>query len=133
MFSFGSMLRSASMSPEKRAIFTKVFATLKEKVIWRFDGTIDDLPSNVKIMNWIPQNDILRHSSIKLFISHGGLLGSLEAAYAGIPMLGMPFYADQRRNVEGFVQSGWALRLDYQDITVESLDWALKMMLMNER
>lgn len=36
------MLRSASMQPEKRAAFVKVFSTLKQNVIWKFNDAIDD-------------------------------------------------------------------------------------------
>lgn len=120
------------MKPEMRSIFTRVFASLKEKVIWKFDDAIDNLPSNVLIRNWFPQNDIFAHPNMKLFISHGGLLSSLEAIYAGVPVLGVPFYGDQRRNIEGFAQAGWALRLDYDNVTVESLRWALNEMLTNK-
>lgn len=127
------MIRSASMKPEIRSIFTKVFASLKENVIWKFDDTLDKTPSNVMIRSWLPQNDIFAHPNVKLFISHGGLLGNLEAIYAGLPVLGMPFYGDQKRNIEGFVQAGWAMRLDYDNITEDSLRWALNEMLTNQR
>lgn len=125
------MIRSASMKPEMRQVFLRVFASLKEKVIWKFDDTIENLPSNIMLGKWLPQNDIFAHPKVKLFISHGGLLGNLEAVYAGLPVLGMPFYGDQRRNIEGFAQAGWAIRLDYDEVTEESLRWALNEMLTN--
>lgn len=127
------MIRSASMTSEMRSIFTRVFASLKVKVIWKFDDTIDNLPPNVMIKNWLPQSDIFAHPNVKLFISHGGLLGTLEAIYAGLPVLGMPFYGDQKRNIEGFAQAGWAMRLDYDQVTEDNLRWALNEMLTNKR
>lgn len=121
------------MSAEKCAIFSKVFATLKQKVIWKFKGDIPNLPSNVMISKWLPQNDIFAHPNVRLFISHGGSLGTHEAIYHGLPILGMPFFGDQRRNIEAFAQSGWALRLDYENVTEVSLGWALNTILNDKR
>lgn len=34
--------------------------TLVLKVIWRYTGAVpDDVPENVKMMDWVPQNDLL--------------------------------------------------------------------------
>ena len=35
---------------------------------------ISQVPSNVHILPWLPQFDILSHPNLKLFITHGGLL-----------------------------------------------------------
>jgi hypothetical protein len=37
---------------------------------------------------WIPQNDILAHPNVLLFVSHGGLNGILESLFHGKPVLG---------------------------------------------
>lgn len=121
------------MSADKCETFNKVFASLKQKVIWKFEDDIPNLPSNVMISKWFPQNDILAHPNVRLFISHGGALGTHEAIYHGLPILGMPFFGDQRRNIEAYVQSGWALRLDYANVTEQSLRWALSTLLDNKR
>lgn len=131
--SFGTVLKATTLPAAKRDVFIKVFASLRQKVIWKFDSTIENLPSNVMIRNWLPQTDIFAHPNIKLFISHCGQLGSLEAAHAGIPILGIPFFGDQHRNIEGFVDAGWALQLPYENITEESLRWALRTVLDNKR
>lgn len=121
------------MAPEKSAAFIKVFGSLKQKVIWKFEGNIPNLPSNIMTSKWLPQNDIFAHPNMRLFISHGGSLGTHEAIYHGLPILGMPFFADQRRNIESYAQSGWALRLDYANVTEESLRWALSTLLDDNR
>lgn len=126
------MIKSSLISAEHKAIFLKVFGSLKQKVIWKFEEPLE-VPANVMISNWLPQNDIFAHPNIKLFISHGGLLSTTEAAFHALPVIGIPFFGDQKRNIESFVKAGWALRLDYANITEHSLRWTLNEMLSNNR
>lgn len=59
-FSMGSNLKSADMPIEKRTAILKVLAKIKQKVLWKFESEdIEDLPKNVKIQKWLPQQDIL--------------------------------------------------------------------------
>ena len=52
----------------------------------RFAGKLNDkdfkMPSNVKFISWLPQNDLLAHNKTKLFITHGGMYGKVE--FSGI-------------------------------------------------
>lgn len=41
--------------------------------------------------------------------------------------------ADQRLNMARAVSAGYAVQLDYVNITAESLEWALKEVLENSR
>ncbi len=65
------------------------------------------------------ENKILfsAHSNVKLFISHGGLLGTSEAVYEGVPILGIPIFGDQRTNVKTIEVNGAGELLEYNDIT----------------
>ncbi|KXN69084.1 glycosyltransferase family 1 protein, partial [Conidiobolus coronatus NRRL 28638] len=58
------------------------------------EGTHD----KIKILKWAPQQSILHHPSTKMFLSHGGLDSIYESANAGVPILVLPFLADQPRN-----------------------------------
>ncbi|KAG5670631.1 hypothetical protein PVAND_000879 [Polypedilum vanderplanki] len=55
-------------------------------------------PDNVMISSWLPQRDILAHPNVKAYICHGGLLGTTEAVYEGVPVLGIPIFGDQKTN-----------------------------------
>lgn len=48
------------------------------------------------------------HPNVKLFISHGGLLGIQEAVACGVPMLMVPLYADQALNARAMADRGIA-------------------------
>lgn len=54
---------------------------------------------------------------MKLFISHGGLLGTQEAVACGVPMLMVPLYADQALNAREMADRGVAeiVKLDETD------------------
>ena len=77
--SFGSSVRPSEMGEEKMAVFLKTFAQLSYTVIWKWDGKeMAGLPSNVILQSWVPQQDLLAHPNLKVFVTHGGLL-SLQA------------------------------------------------------
>jgi len=66
------------------------------------------------------------HPNIRLFITHGGQLSLLEVITRGVPMVGIPVYSDQRRNMAGAVVGGYGLLIDFNNITTESLTWAIQ-------
>ncbi|CAI2354425.1 unnamed protein product [Caenorhabditis sp. 36 PRJEB53466] len=54
--------------------------------------------SNVDLVHWLPQVDILAHPRLKLFVMHGGINGLVETALRGVPTVIVPVFADQHRN-----------------------------------
>ncbi|EFN81910.1 UDP-glucuronosyltransferase 2C1 [Harpegnathos saltator] len=89
------------------------------------------LPSNVVTLPWIPQMAVLRHHNTRVFISHGGLMGSLEAFYHGVPVIGIPLFADQYRNINVFIHKGMGVKLRYEDLSEKTMDAALNTVLNN--
>jgi len=73
------------------------------------------------------------HPNVRLFITHGGLLGTQEAVYAGVPMVGIPLFADQDLNVRNCIARGISVMVEYDSITKESISNALKTVLHNPR
>ncbi|XP_016953738.1 UDP-glycosyltransferase UGT5 [Drosophila biarmipes] len=131
-FSLGSQVRSADMPPEKIEMFLSVFASLKQRVLWKFEGDqLSNIPDNVRIEKWLPQSDILAHPKVKAFIAHGGLFGTQEAVYHAVPVLGMPFYFDQALNIKAGQAAGYAIGLDYRTISEDLLKSALTELLTN--
>nr|CAD7604575.1 unnamed protein product [Timema genevievae] len=131
-FSLGSNLQSSDMPEYKREAFLKAFSKLKQKVLWKFEAdNLPGQPANVKIQKWLPQSDILGHPNIRLFMTHGGLLSTQEAIYNGVPLVGIPIFADQKVNVLKSEESGFAKMVDFQNITEASLDLVLNEVLSN--
>lgn len=75
--------------------------------------------ANVKLLSWLPQNDILGHPKTRLFIGHAGLNGILESTYHGVPMICSPFFGDQFVNAKIAKQAGFAEVVDLEATSPE--------------
>lgn len=99
VFSMGSNIQATDWPLEMREIFIKTFGKLKQKVLWKYENdTLPGKSDNVMISKWLPQRDAIAHPNVKLFITHGGLLGTTEALIEGLPILGIPIFGDQMVN-----------------------------------
>nr|XP_051675270.1 UDP-glucuronosyltransferase 2B16 isoform X1 [Oryctolagus cuniculus] len=125
VFSLGSMV--SNMTEERTTVIASALAQLPQKVLWRFDGKKPDtLGPNTRLYQWIPQNDLLGHPKTKAFITHGGANGVFEAIYHGIPMVGLPLFADQHDNLAHMRAKGAAIRLDWKTMSSSDFLNALK-------
>ncbi|XP_066257468.1 UDP-glycosyltransferase UGT5-like isoform X2 [Euwallacea similis] len=136
-FSLGSMIKSDTFPEEQLRAFIRAFAKLPQRVLWKWENdTMPDKPDNVMIRKWMPQFDILCHSNVKLFISHGGSLGTMEAVHCGVPIVAMPQFGDQLYNSYAIQNSGAGLVLHLQSATeeviTETLEKALSVELRHE-
>lgn len=74
--------------------------------------------TNAFVSDWVPQNDLLAHPNVRLFVTQGGYLSVGEAAYHGVPMLGMPFIPGQGELIRFAEDKGWARRLPGNTLTI---------------
>jgi hypothetical protein len=122
LFSMGSALKGSMMPEKQRKIFLGAFARLKQKVLWKWETeTMPDLPKNVKLNKWLPQQDVLGHPKIKAFITHGGFGSTTEAVYHGVPLVGIPMFGDQQLNMAKSVETGFAVSLEYNELTEDKI------------
>lgn len=133
-FSMGSNLKSADLPQEKKDALLKAFSKLKQKVLWKWEeDTLPNQPANVKIGKWLPQQEILAHPNVKLFITHGGYLSSTETVYHGKPILCLPILGDQKSNAARAVINGYALIVPFSEITEERITNTLNELLYNPK
>ena len=59
LFSFGSIVKPHELPEETRRAFVSVFSRLKQRVLWKWTKDMPDLPKNVKLAKWVPQQDVL--------------------------------------------------------------------------
>lgn len=134
LFSMGSVIQGTQWQVDKREAFVKAFGNLKEKVLWKYENkTLPRKPDNVMISPWVPQRDILAHPNIKLFITHGGLLGTTEALVEGVPVLGIPVYADQKMNMLKAEDFGYGITMDIDEINTNLLENNLQKLLTDPK
>ncbi|XP_047110697.1 UDP-glycosyltransferase UGT5-like isoform X1 [Schistocerca piceifrons] len=132
-FSLGSNVRSSTMPEHKRRAFIEAFAQLPQRVLWKWEvDSLPGQPENVMIAKWLPQQDVLAHPNIRLFITQGGLQSMNEASYFAVPLIGIPFMGDQQHNVAKMVQAGIGYRLLFRDVTTDSVLKAIHTVLGNE-
>lgn len=133
LFSLGTNVRSDQLGLTTRQALLNAFAKLPQIVIWKFEtDEIEGLPKNVIIRKWLPQNDILGHPNIKLFINHGGALSTQEAMYHGVPVIGIPFFADQHVNIRKMEERKVAKQLDRKKLTTEIIYETVKEVLYSD-
>uniref|UniRef100_A0A1Y9HDJ0 UDP-glucuronosyltransferase n=1 Tax=Anopheles funestus TaxID=62324 RepID=A0A1Y9HDJ0_ANOFN len=132
--SFGSNLRSSNMRQDKLDAILMMIRGLKQRVIWKWDqDEMPNRPPNVFIGKWLPQDAILAHPNLKLFITHGGLGSITEAMYYAVPIVGIPMFGDQDGNVAQVVKEGWGLMVSFDDLTEPLLSGAVHEVLRDHR
>ena len=70
------------------------------------------VPKNVRLLKWLPQNDLLGHNKTRLFLTHGGANGQFEAVYHAVPMIVFPLFGDQPYNAKRGEYKGFAATMD---------------------
>ncbi|XP_067413025.1 UDP-glucuronosyltransferase 2A2-like isoform X4 [Emydura macquarii macquarii] len=130
VFSLGSMIYN--LTDEKSNMVAWALSQIPQKVLWRYKGKKPEtLGANTRIYDWIPQNDLLGHPKTKAFITHGGTNGIYEAIYHGIPMVGIPMFADQPDNIAHMRAKGMAVELDFNTMQAQDLIDALNTVINN--
>ena len=83
------------------------------------------------INNFTEIHTILGHPKTKAFITHGGTNGIYEAIYHGVPMVGLPLFAEQPDNINRVKAKGAAVRLNLETMSKTDFLNALKQVINN--
>ena len=121
LVSFGSSLKPSDLPKEKLDIFLNTFKRLDMSVIWKWDSDIANLPPNVLTKSWLPQQDLLGHPNLKVFVTHGGLGSVMEAIYHKTVLVGIPIVNDQKPNLLRAARHGYAKILELDSLTADEL------------
>lgn len=134
--STGSMIQTETFDVDTLNALFEAFSELPYKVLWKANKDkfpIKKFPNNIQFEPWMPQLDLLCHPNVKLFVSHGGLMGTQEATYCGVPVLGIPIFGDQSLNLNAIEKSERGFRLFYEDIKKEKVLKLAKELLENPK
>lgn len=129
LFSFGTNMKSTDFKGNQLEIILSAMERLPQyDFIWKFDVKYlkRKLPTNIFVRPFLPQSDLLAHPKIKAFVTHCGALSTHEAIWRGVPMIGIPLYFDQHRNIQRSIISGIAVELDFRTMTSDDLRNAIK-------
>lgn len=91
------------------------------------------LPSNAKVVNWIPQNDLLAHNSTKVFISHTGHNSLYESGFFGVPLVCIPLFGDQFSNCIQAQSVGIAVGIEIKSMSEDEIYQKVQLVLSTPR
>ncbi|GMR39593.1 hypothetical protein PMAYCL1PPCAC_09788, partial [Pristionchus mayeri] len=105
LISFGTLAKSYLMAPSTKQALLKVASTFPSVTfIWKYEKK-DEFAlgpaakiDNLELTDWMPQNDLLNHPNLAVFITHGGMGSVQELALRGKPAILVPIFGDQPRN-----------------------------------
>ncbi|HEV7492977.1 glycosyltransferase [Baekduia sp.] len=115
--SFGSVAGAAHLPyfPALYRMAIDALAPLPVRVLMTIgDGgdpaALGELPANVHVERWIPQEAVLPHAA--LTVSHGGYGSTLGALAHGVPMVALPLFSmDQWANAAAVARAGAGIAL----------------------
>ncbi|KAJ4711179.1 Glycosyltransferase [Melia azedarach] len=70
------------------------------------DGFIDSTKEKGLVVTWCNQLEVLEHPATRCFVTHGGWNSTLEGLSLGVPMIGLPQWADQLTDAK-YVEEIW--------------------------
>ena len=129
--SFGSALRGSMMSEENRKLLLNVFGRFKQyDVIWKWETEeMPDKPDNVLLSKWLPQQDVLGHPKLKVFITHAGQSSFQETLCHQKPVVAIPVGGDQPVNANEAERLGFGISQPYASLDETDLYNALDKVL----
>lgn len=98
LFSMGFIFNPRVVPQERLRTLLAAFAVLPQRVIFKFDNPENstiNIPDNVLMLDWVPQQAVLAHPNCQVFLTHCGMHGVIESIHHGVPMVGMPVFIDQ--------------------------------------
>ena len=76
--------------------------------------------------------DLLAHPNLKVFVTHGGIGSLSEAIYHKASLVGIPFSNDQKPNLLRAEKQGYALLLDWDNLSQNDLTSAIRQSVENK-
>ncbi|KAH8419631.1 hypothetical protein KR222_011178 [Zaprionus bogoriensis] len=133
--SLGAEVQTAQLPSDKLSILLDVFTHLKEfhfLIKWETEEFVQQLPDNIMINSWWPQQAILAHPHVKLFISSCGQLSVWESIAGNTPILAIPILAEQEVLAKRLQRNGAALTVNYDAIAYDALLHGIRQLTLND-
>lgn len=92
-----------------------------------YKNQFNNLPSNVKLFDFVDQKQILQDASI--FITHGGITGVREAISNSVPMIFYPEATDQYISAEQIEKFGAGIWLKKRPLNCDELKYSVNEIL----
>jgi glucuronosyltransferase len=128
--SWGSIINAQGMPLSTKKEIVEAFKRLPQTILWKWQNdSLTATAKNVHIRSWLPQIDILCHPNVKVFWSHGGMMGTSEGVYCQKPTIFTPIYGDQYLNSAAVEHRGMGTVLHYNQLTRDNIIQAVQKVL----
>ncbi|KDP45149.1 hypothetical protein JCGZ_19349 [Jatropha curcas] len=93
---------------------------------------LEEIEDRGYLASWCPQDQVLSHPSIGVFLTHCGWNSSMESVCGGVPVICWPFFAEQQTNCR-FACTSWGIGLEVNgDVKSYEIEALLKEMMEND-
>lgn len=133
----GSCIQFSKLTNDKKNAIINAFSEhSRMRIIIKSEENVV-IPSHkikdVLVESWFLQQSILAHSAVKMFVTHGGMLSTLEAVHFAKPLVGIPIVFDEYLNLAVAQQYGYGISVPFQRVTQHTLRLAFRDVLSNAR
>lgn len=132
-FSLGSSVKTSLLNEDKIKTILRALSELSYKTLWKYENENLEVPNNILVKGWIPQQDVLRHENVKVFVTQGGMQSLEEAINFRVPMVGIPLMSDHPLNIQKMVKNGVCVQVDFKSLTAQGLKDAIVEVMNNSR
>lgn len=131
--SLGTVIKGATDFFKKSIqSFEKEDVTVILSVGKQFDiRKLGKVPEKFKVYQTVPQLSVLEQADV--FVTHGGMNSVSESLVYGVPMVVIPFMADQPTNASRIEELGLGKRLDYKEVSSDLLKRTVLDMLTDRK